>query len=873
MPDVRSDPESAERGYADVLAEVMGVEHISVDSHFFDDLGADSLKMAHFCARVRKRPELPTVSIKDIYRHSTVRDLAAALASVPEPAAADPVGSSGLVPLAVEPSAVEQADPRAAARVEPVAVQPAPAARDREYVVCGVLQLMVFVGYCYLAGLFAVTAYEWISRSTGPVEVYLRSLVVGVALFSFLLLLPVSAKWILVGRWRPGRIRIWSLAYVRFWLVRTLVQRNPLILLFAGSPLYSFYLRALGAEVGRGVTIFSVNLPVCTDLLTIGDGTVICKDAFVNGYRAHAGMIEIGAVTLGRDVYVGEVTVVDIDTSMGDGAQLGHSSSLHAGQSVPAGERWHGSPAQPTDVDYRTVDALECGSLRRGGYAVLQLLIALGVSIPLAIGATSLLLIEVPRLSALLDPEVVDVTSWSFYGHALDASALLYFGSLVVGLLLVATVPRLLNLVLEPDATYRLYGVHYSVHRAVTRLTNSKIFTFLFGDSSYIVGYLRWVGYDLRAVRQTGSNFGQAVKHENPFLASVGSGTVVADGLSILNAAFSSTSFRLSRASIGADNFLGNRVAYPSGGRTGDNCLLATKVMVPMDGPVRENVGLLGSPPFEIPRTVNRDSGFDLDDGVLQRRLLAKNRHNLATMAMFLLLRWMFVFLLTVLASVAISLYPSIGVSAVALANATGLLLSVVYFVGVERAVRGFAAHRPDGCSIYDLDFWRHERYWKMSSVAFVAAFNGTPFKSVLWRLMGARVGRRVFDDGCVLTERTFATIGDDCTLNAGSILQTHSQEDGAFKSDHITLGAGCTLGVGGFVHYGVTMGDGAVLAADSFLMKGEDMPAHAQWGGNPARPMPSLQARPRALESRSPRDRAVPISLHSGSTAMASRS
>ncbi|MDT7651427.1 MAG: hypothetical protein QOI36_2833, partial [Pseudonocardiales bacterium] len=83
-----------------------------------------------------------------------------------------------------------------------------------------------------------------------------------------------------------------------------------------------------------------------------------------------------------------------------------------------------------------------------------------------------------------------------------------------------------------------------------------------------------------------------------------------------------------------------------------------------------------------------------------------------------------------------------------------------------------------------------------------------------------------------------FVSIGDDCTLNAGSIIQAHSQEDGAFKSDRIRIGAGCTLGVGAFVHYGVTLGDGAVLASDAFLMKGEEMPQHARWGGNPARAM-----------------------------------
>ena len=104
-------------------------------------------------------------------------------------------------------------------------------------------------------------------------------------------------------------------------------------------------------------------------------------------------------------------------------------------------------------------------------------------------------------------------------------------------------------------------------------------------------------------------------------------------------------------------------------------------------------------------------------------------------------------------------------------------------------------------------------------------------------------LGRRVFDDGCYLTERTLVSIGDHAVLNAGSKVQCHSQEDGAFKSDHTTIGADCTIGVGAFVHYGVTMGDGAVLAADSFLMKGEEVPPHARWGGNPAAEIPAEPA------------------------------
>ena len=41
------------------------------------------------------------------------------------------------------------------------------------------------------------------------------------------------------------------------------------------------------------------------------------------------------------------------------------------------------------------------------------------------------------------------------------------------------------------------------------------------------------------------------------------------------------------------------------------------------------------------------------------------------------------------------------------------------------------------------------------------------------------RVGRRVFDDGCDIPENTLVTIGDDAVLNAGSVIQCHSLEDG----------------------------------------------------------------------------------------------
>ena len=86
------------------------------------------------------------------------------------------------------------------------------------------------------------------------------------------------------------------------------------------------------------------------------------------------------------------------------------------------------------------------------------------------------------------------------------------------------------------------------------------------------------------------------------------------------------------------------------------------------------------------------------------------------------------------------------------------------------------------------------------------------------------------------MTERSLVEIGDDATLNEGSVIQPHSLEEGAFKSDFIRIGRGCTLGPAAFVHYGVVMGEGSIVDVDSFVMKGEVLEPYSVWRGNPAK-------------------------------------
>jgi non-ribosomal peptide synthetase-like protein len=162
--------------------------------------------------------------------------------------------------------------------------------------------------------------------------------------------------------------------------------------------------------------------------------------------------------------------------------------------------------------------------------------------------------------------------------------------------------------------------------------------------------------------------------------------------------------------------------------------------------------------------------------------------------------------------------------------------IEIVMYILVERASLGFGKLKPMTTTIYEEKFWRHERHWKLADSPIMLLFTGTPFRPLILRALGVKVGARVYDGGSNLTERSLVEIGDDATLNEGCVIQAHSLEEGAFKSDYIRIGKGCTLGPAAFVHYGVVMGEGSIADTDCFVMKGEVLEPNTIWRGNPAK-------------------------------------
>jgi non-ribosomal peptide synthetase-like protein len=779
------------------LCEVLRIDRVSTEHHFFDELGANSLLMARVCAHIRKNPRMANASMRDIYTNPTIERLADHLDKVID----------GFVATKPEPFHVPS---------------------NLAYWTCGALQAAFYAAYA-LFGLWVLDAgYEWTVAALGTLELYGRAVVFAAGSFVALTGISIIAKWLLIGRFRAQAIPIWSLGYFRFWVVKTMMRTSP-VMAFTGTPIYNAYLRLMGAKIGKGAVLSCRYGPVCADMLSIGDNTILRKDTIILGYRAQSNFIHIGPVEIGANAFVGEGSVIDIDTTMGDDTQLGHASSLQSGQHVPDGRHYHGSPAVETTSDYCPIESREISALRSAFYTALELAAVCLVAVPLPIVAYSLW----DQYSAAASTSV-QLSALSLLG----ISATLFFGSIVLGLGAIYAIPRLCMMFLKPGVTYPAFGFHYLMQNIIVRVSNSEFFCVLFGDSSFITSFMRYVGWNLNTVEQTGSNMGTNQRHDSPFLCNIGSGTMISDGLSMINTHMSATSFQLAEAKIGENNYLGNDIFYPPNGRTGANVLLGTKTMVPIDGEVRENTGLLGSPAFEIPRMVDRDRDMNasVSEETRRARLRQKNRYNFVTALMFLASRWMSVFAALVLWTAALTWYDRFGVFALFAATAAIAGGSIVMFVVIERASLAFGRLEPKIASIYDPYFWFHERHWKLSESPLTRLFSGTPFRTIMFRAMGMKVGAKVYDASRSITERTLTEVGDYANLNEGSVLQAHSLEEGVFKSDHIRLGKACSIGPGAFVHYGVTMGDHVVLDADSFLMKGEVLDSHTGWRGNPAK-------------------------------------
>lgn len=102
---------------------------------------------------------------------------------------------------------------------------------------------------------------------------------------------------------------------------------------------------------------------------------------------------------------------------------------------------------------------------------------------------------------------------------------------------------------------------------------------------------------------------------------------------------------------------------------------------------------------------------------------------------------------------------------------------------------------------------------------------------------MGARIGHGVWCESYWLPEADLVRLDDNSTVNRGCVVQTHLFHDRVMSLDEVTLEAGATLGPNSVILPAATLGENATVGATSLVMRGEFVPPHAYFSGNPVIP------------------------------------
>ena len=123
-----------------------------------------------------------------------------------------------------------------------------------------------------------------------------------------------------------------------------------------------------------------------------------------------------------------------------------------------------------------------------------------------------------------------------------------------------------------------------------------------------------------------------------------------------------------------------------------------------------------------------------------------------------------------------------------------------------------------------------------LANSAFLDVLRLSPFQTLFYRSMGAKVGEGVNINTAGLADLSMLQIGDNVLIGGGVALICHASERGFLRLAPTRLGNNVSIGLGSVIMPDCEIGDGASIAPCSFLPKGTKIPPKGIWGGNPVK-------------------------------------
>jgi non-ribosomal peptide synthetase-like protein len=709
---------------------------------------------------------------------------------------------------------------------------------------CGAAQLVslfVVLGFFALQWLAPYLTYTvLIEEDYDFLPAVLGSFASLIAVYPVMLLIPIVVKWVMIGRYRAGAYPLWGSFYFRWWFTTTIEAAVPVGYL-KGTPLLNLYLRLMGAKIGPNVHLANDAFAIY-DLLTIGEGSSINADSNLLGYTVEDGLLKIGRITIGKRCFVGARACLREDSIMEDDSALENLSLLQRGKVIPRGETWAGSPARSADLqpalsgrtpEESSGDAEQPKPTesRRSGWQPFAFGVLQGIG----------LLIFPVLVVAALFPGIVWMNRLNYldpyYWYLLLAP--LVGVSFVTLLALEIAVVKWLLLGRVKPGRYPLQSSFYVRKWFVDQTLDLSLD--ILGPlyaSVYLTPWYRLLGAKL--------GYGAEVSTASfisPDLLSIGDESFIADSVSLGAPRVRGGVMTLGRNYIGKRSFIGNSAMLPPDTVIGDSVLIGC-LSAPPPNPadaLRQDSTWMGSPPIFLPQR-QKSAAFPVETTFNPTARLRALRATIEFVRV-ITPSTCFIILISLLFSALLLLHDYFNL-------VETLLFFPMLYLGCALAAAAFTIgakwvlvgrYCPGEQPLWSTFVWRNELlnalHEHLAEPFLVGALTGTPFLCWYFRLLGAKIGRRVYMETTDLSEFDLVRVGDQAALNADCTVQTHLFEDRVMKMSTIDIGPRCKVGAGSLVLYDTRLEEGAALGDLSLLMKGETLPARTRWEGIPARP------------------------------------
>ncbi|MBB4921758.1 non-ribosomal peptide synthetase-like protein [Kitasatospora kifunensis] len=764
---------------AEQWSEILGVPVTSARDDFFA-IGGGSLAAARLTTLLRTR--YPSAAVLDIYQQPVLRKLARHL----ERSAQGDGAKREIVPTPLRAK---------------------------------LLQLLLLIPLFTLVGLRWTTAlltlgnvlhwfgaYPWAPTASwwllGPAALVLFSAPGRLAIAAG------GARLLLRGV-QPGSHPRGGSVHLRLWTAERLAECSGATGL-SGSWL-NRYGRALGARIAEDVDLHS--LPPVTGMLRLGKGCAVEAEVDLSGYWLDGDRLEIGQLRIGGGAVIGTRSTLLPGARVGKRAEVAPGSSV-TGQ-IPTGQRWAGAPAVKLGKAERGWPKQRPPQLRR--WSTVYGLTGLALSLLPALAAAPALLVAAQFVSP------ADGLGAALRGALLAVTPAALAYGVSYALLVLATV-RLLSLGLR-TGHHPLHGrigwQAWTVSQLMD-LARETLFPLYAGLATPI--WLRLLGM------KVGRGAEVSTVLALPSLTTVGDGAFLADDTLIAPYELGGGWLRIGRAEIGHRAFLGNSGMTAPGRAVPDRGLVGVLSATPKKA--KKGSSYLGMPPVKLPRAADTsDQSLTYDPPA--RLLWARGLVEVCRLVPVLCSATLGVLSAAVLC--ALGSPWLIALLAGVLLLAAGVLACLVSLAAKWLLVGRFrAVEHP----LWSSFVWRNELADTFTEVLavpwLVGAVPGTPVMTLWLRGLGARIGRGVWCESYWLPEADLVTLGDGVSVNRGCVLQTHLFHDRIMRMDTVVLREGATLGPGGIVLPGSTIGARSTLGPASLVMRAESVPADTRWLGNP---------------------------------------